>query len=388
MRIEVKQDISEIPEANWDEIVTPADLFHSHHYLAALDKAKVEGAHMEFVLFFEGEKLVGTSVLSDFEINLDLFIGEGGVVQGIKKVFPRFFKIRVLFCGTPMSAGHHNFHLTDPALAPQAVALLTEYMADYCTRNKVQYSVFKEFKEVDTQLMDGPLESQGYFRGYSLPSAEMELPFANYAEYLASLRAKYRRQILAAQRKIGQTQPVFVSNYFEGPQTESQPVLTVLKPSQYDPKVFYELYCQVMERATVKLEVLNEAFFEHFFAAMEQEIFLLTMVFQGKVLGVFVVAWVGETVTFIWTGKTDFRDEYDTYFNLMSGMVAFALEKGCTNLVLGQTSFYAKQRIGGLVEDLFLYFKCHKGGKHWVLEKLNAQLFPRLEVPELRVFKK
>ena len=217
---------------------------------------------------------------------------------------------------------------------------------------------------------------------------------------------------MASAKKIGGGRPRFVEGYFEGLETDGRsgslkktgkeavnvsaetvgkdleyPVFTILKASEYAAFTFYELYLQVMDRAAVKLEVLNRSFFENFFEAMEAEIRILAMVYRGEVLGVFVLALVEDELTFIWTGKEAARDKYDTYFNLMNAMMCYALDQGCERLILGQTSFYAKQRIGGIVEDLFLYFKCHQGWKHWILEKLNAQLFPRLELPELRVFK-
>jgi hypothetical protein len=367
----------------WNRLVPATHLFNRHHFLLALEQSKVEDADMEYLLFWENGTLAASAVLSKFYINLDLFIGDNQAVRLIKRIFPNFFKIKVLFCGTPISAGHKNVYME--GLYQSVIKLSAEYIDQVCRRNDIGYSVYKEFLEAEATTFE-QLTAHGYFRAPSLPSVAMELPFLSYDEYFGALRHPFRRQINLSMKKINSVRPVFVQSYFEGNQDERHPVFTILSSVQLSAEKFYELYISVMSRATVKLEVLNKQFFRNFFISSRGEIRILTMVFRGEILGVFLLSCIKDELTFIWTGKDSHKDQYDTYANLMNAMVCYAIAERCTKIIMGQTSYYPKQRVGGSVFPLFIFFKSHRWNQR-LLRLLKPLIFPETTTDKLKTFK-
>src|SRR6185295_993333 len=103
MKPEIYNDIDLIDPHEWNALNLTGELFHSHCFLKALQRARVEDADMYYPVIKDNGRVVGTAVLSVFNINLDLFIDVESITKLIKKISPRIFKTRVLFCGTPVS---------------------------------------------------------------------------------------------------------------------------------------------------------------------------------------------------------------------------------------------------------------------------------------------
>lgn len=380
------QHIDEVPAKEWNSIVSEFEIFHQHHFLKALDLSNVENAKMQYLLIKENDICIATCVLSEFTLNLDLFIGDYKIVRWIKSISPNFFKIQVLFCGTPISAGHKNISIADNSLQGLVIDQIAIYIDEHCRKHKIGYSIFKEFDAKSVSEFSS-LENHNYFKSYSLPNSILDHEFESYGEYMDNLRYKYRRQIKSALKSINSSKPIFTNKYFDTDQLEEHPVFTVLSPTQDNADHFYKLYCSVMERAKSKLEILNKDFFRFFFDAMKVELRILAMVFNGEVLGVFVLAKVKDELTFILTGKEKGKDEYNTYVNLLNAMVCYAIENGCKRIIMGQTSYYPKQRMGAKIFDLFIYFKAHLVWKQKLLKSLQGIIFPKEELAPLNVFR-
>jgi len=140
MELFVHNDINDIDAETWNALISKDNIFHQHHFLSLLNESKVEDAVMKFLTIRKDDTIIATAVLSLFEINLDLFIGDSGIIHVIKRTFPNFFKIKVAFCGTPISAGHKNIFFQDPKIQDQILELIAPYFDQYCKKkqNKIR----------------------------------------------------------------------------------------------------------------------------------------------------------------------------------------------------------------------------------------------------------
>jgi predicted N-acyltransferase len=232
--------------------------------------------------------------------------------------------------------------------------------------------------------MDG-LTEHGFFRGHSIPYVSMDIRWPSFESYLSALRHNYRRPIKLTLKRRGQSRPEIVmdpSSFFPA----EMPKLIVDGKQACSPQAFFELYLQVMDRAKVKLETLNRAFFEHLYANMDVRV--LAMIKGEQILGAAILIVDGTTMTFLLVGL-DYtkRDEYEIYFNLVYGIISLAIEWGCTKLNLGQTSYWLKQRIGGVCIPEYLYFKANHHLVHSCLRTLRSVIFPETALPVPRVFR-
>ena len=205
-------------------------------------------------------------------------------------------------------------------------------MINIVKKNKIKYAIFKEFYKEELEQFQ-VLKKYNYFSAYSLPTTFLELKYDSFDIYLTSLRANYRRQIKKSLQKIGQTTPIFNQS------SQGNPIFKTYPSYQCDAKVFYQMYMSVMDRAKVKLEMLNEVFFENFFKKMHQELIILTLEYENEVLSTYILAKGQDELIFIWTGKHGDKDQYDSYANLMIAMVKLAFDLDFKRINMGQTSY-------------------------------------------------
>ena len=388
LRVARHRSIQEVDEALWDSINSDQDIFHQHRFIRAVEAARVEDSQAWYLLFYRGDRLVATAALSAFTVSLDLFVGGAAaqLIQRLRRWWPEFLRIRILFCGLPISLGQNNLVVADPAQAGEVLALLVREMAEVARALGIQYLCVKEFLQSQIAGMDG-LEKHGYFLANSIPYVSMPLRWPSFEAYLASLRHGYRRPIKLALKKIGQTSPAIERANGDGP-AAAAPRLVLGGPEVCPPSRFFELYMQVMERAPVKLETLNLPFFEQLYTHMRHDLAVLAFVQEREVLGSALLTTHNGAMTFMLVGL-DYarRDQYDVYFNLVYGIISLAIEQGCRELHLGQTSYWLKQRVGGECIPEYFYFKSNRRFVHFCIRSLRAALFPEVKPRRPTVFR-
>ena len=95
----------------------------------------------------------------------------------------------------------------------------------------------------------------------------------------------------------------------------------------------------------------------------------------------------GDTLTFMLVARANEKDKYDSYFNLVYGIIAYAIEKKFRKIELGQTAYWIKQSVGSIPENQYLYFACTGRLRHFILKKLNKLIFPEIKLKSINVFK-
>jgi predicted N-acyltransferase len=368
------QSIHDIQESLWNSINSDNEFFHDHRFIQSIEDAGMNDCKFWYLLFYSGTGPVGSAALSAFKVSLDLFLGaiSQKLIRRVRRLFAGFFKIDVLFCGLPISIGKYNLVIADPSYTEDILSALVEEMTGICRDEKIKFMCVKEFYGDRVQTMDRLVE-YGFFRAPSLPYVRMPLHWSGFEDYLNALRHTYRRQIKNGLKKMSSASP--------------GPVLILGKRDVCSARQFFELYREVMEHAGVQLEILNQSFFEHLFIKMHDHIEILVFQRGSEVLGAALLCPVGKTLTFLLVGL-DYskRDDYDVYFNLIYGIIKIALERGCSELNLGQTSYYIKQRIGGTCIPAYFYLKSLSPPVHSCLKILRKFLFPELNLPIHNVF--
>ena len=215
----------------------------------------------------------------------------------------------------------------------------------------------------------------------------MEIRWKSLESYLASMRHPYRRAIVRSLNKLDPSKPLVQT--LSALRTHSdRPVLVLADSTVCPPKQFYRLYLNVMRRTKVKLEILNESFFQNIFSNMNGDLELLAVMKGRQVLAAALLGFSREIMVFLFAGL-DYseRDEYDAYFNLIYGIVSRAIERKCTCLDLGQTPYWVKQRIGGVSSPVYFYLRAERWYLHCCLKVLHPFLFPEKRLQPIHVFR-
>jgi predicted N-acyltransferase len=214
----------------------------------------------------------------------------------------------------------------------------------------------------------------------------LEIQWNSFDDYLFSLRHHYRRKILSALKKIGQSRPNIMKECEYNHKAES-PALVLSEPDEYGADEFFKNYLAVMKRTPTKLETLNAAFFEKLFL-QKADYKLLNLVVKGKIISSAVLIFENDALIFMLVGRENEKDEYDSYFNLVYGIIALAIQSGSRKLKMGQTAYWVKQCAGALPETERIYFASRRPFVHGILKLLRHVIFPELKLKPVDVFRK
>lgn len=213
---------------------------------------------------------------------------------------------------------------------------------------------------------------------------DMDIRWSSFDDYLSELKHTYRRQIRRSLKKI---EPIHLKRM----DRLDEPLRAEVRLNQWEhctPSMFYDYYLKVMERAETKLETLNLAFFEHCFEKLREEMTLITVEKETEILSAGLLFHHSPFLTFALVGnRYEKYPEADPYFNLIYVMIQMAIEEGVTQLKLGQTAYWVKQRVGGEPSERYLYFKAKNKILHIILKFLRKSLFPETQISKIHVFK-
>jgi len=385
LRVQRVRSIREVDERLWDSLNAHVDLFHTHRFIRSLEDGHGD-AQFWYLLLYQGEQLVGTAALSCFDVSLDLFLS--GAMQRtigfLRRFVPSLLRLRVLFCGLPISIGKHSIAFAPGVDSRPVIGRLVKEMEWIARLEGTRFLCVKEFMSDETTVMD-ELCKHGFMRAPSLPYARLPLRWSSFDAYLAEMRHGYRRPILKSMKKVGLPG---TGKESRGAQPAGEARLVVGGTQICSPQRFHELYSNVMRRAGVKLEVLPLHFFDRLNANLDGELQMIAVTRGLEVLGAALCAVSSGRMTFLLTGL-DYasRDQYDVYFNLVYGIVRAAIEQGCTTLDLGQTSEWVKSRMGAEFIPGYFYLRSESSVTRHILKAFRRILFPVVKPPVLRVLK-
>lgn len=135
----------------------------------------------------------------------------------------------------------------------------------------------------------------------------------------------------------------------------------------------YALYLQTYERAPLRFEKLNRAYFVETAACSE---YLLAFD-QGRLLGFAQLITGQGRMLFKYVGM-DYAQAHahGLYFGLLIRMVELAQARGLRELDFGVTAYDFKRRLGAQLHDTWLYYRHANPALHWLLGRAAPLLEP------------
>jgi Peptidogalycan biosysnthesis/recognition len=183
-----------------------------------------------------------------FILDQDLLVAAnskiGGLIDFIRRVWPRFMRMRLLMVGCAAGEGHlDNVDVMRPHCQPQ---LLASAIVIHARRLKVSLIVLKEFPAKYRDPLRCFLQC-GFTRVPSLPMTKLNIDYTSFDEYMnkalnSATRAKLRKKFRAA------TQAAPIEMSVVGDIT---PVVDNI----------YPLYLQVYERSKLHFEKCTKEYF-------------------------------------------------------------------------------------------------------------------------------
>jgi predicted N-acyltransferase len=373
--IEVRlfRDVNEVPAAAWDGLLDPDDLQQSHRFVRLCQESRVEDADSWHLMLYQGERLCATATLSRMYARLDL-LSSGlprGLVGAVRRAWPGFLRVPVLFCGLPVSFGQPCLKLAPWADAAAVCRALVGTMDRVARATGTGLLCLKEFDPAGAGRLE-PLCGEGFFRAPSLSSWSLPLPWDSFASYLGAMTAGYRRQVRATLK------------------ARDAAGLEVRRADRFaaDAGTIFALYEQVIRRARFRLETLNRAFVERLASDLGEQARAIVVERAGRPLAAAVLLRTPNVVTFLLAGLDyDADPGWQVYPNLVVEVVAEAIHSGASRLEMGQTSHLLKSRLGAVEEPRSVFLRHRHPAKHSLLRRAAPLLFPEQDYPPRRVFR-
>jgi predicted N-acyltransferase len=331
-----------------------------------------------YLLAYEDGEPVGAACVTEYPLDAMVFASPLAerVVAAVRRVFPRYLKFRVTFCGLPISIAGSNVRVAAHANQRAVVAALNEAVEQIACQRRTWLVVYKELDTQEAAMVDA-LAPAGYVRTESLPMNRIARRFESLGIMVAAMRSHYRYKIAKSRAK-------FAASRLTLARTTDRKAIERL----YTPAV-HALYEQVTRRAEHRLEILPREFFLELATRFPNEL-VLTTICEGPRVVVF--AWSlrhGAIYHNLFVGiDYERNDQVDAYFNLMLSDIAHGLETPVEEIYVGQTADDFKSRLGCTTDPRYLFIKVTNPLLRWCFRLWEQSILTGPPLPPRRnVFK-
>jgi predicted N-acyltransferase len=355
-------------EAQWNSLRLPGgDPHMDPRFIRTVERSMADQAKFWSVLVRDSHRRpVATACFCLYRVDGSLFM-EGWAqrtTRTIQKKIPGYMRMRVLFCGLPVSGGQSHLRLAEDADHGAILRLLDDLLMKIARQERVRIVAVKEFSDQERQITDGLLDL-GYLRADSLPMNHFDPRFRDLEEYTAALKAHYRHIVNRSRRKL---EPAGLrAVHLKGPENID---------ALYTDEV-HQLYLSILERAKVKLECLPAEFFRELVRQFGDEA-VFTLLYQGERIVAFNCGLlVEDTYQNYFVGvEQSLNADADVYFNVMYHNLDFVLQQNVRDILVGQSANEFKARLGCTTQPRSFYVKGRGPVLSYLMRSFAPLVFP------------
>jgi predicted N-acyltransferase len=369
---EVRERISDIDAADWNACF-PGEA-ENHAYYAACQEAGPRGLEMACVVVRSGTRVVAVAPLFRLSYRLDTSLqghwrplGEWAASH-----FPKLVSFPVVGVGSPYAERCHVGLRPGLSAAERhnAVAALIEGIEAFAGAEGVGLVAIKDLAEHDEPALARILKERGYSRIGGLPTAVLELPYANEGAYLASLSSSTRKDVRRKMRSLPAVRIEERTSIADiaGEIDDLYAMTRTRSGLDYgDFETLPDGYFSAVSKA-----LGNRAVFMLYWVGDELAAFNLLLVEPDRVIDKFIGM------------RYPLAQEHNLYVVSWMTAVGYCLRHGIGRLQTGQTAYAWKLRLGSRLETSAIYFHHRRPFTHKVLAAVGTLIaFDKMD-PDLR----
>jgi predicted N-acyltransferase len=291
------------------------------------------------------------------------------IVDGVRKVFPRFLTMRVLMVGC--GAGTGDLGACDEKAEPWLADALQATLRTYARRNKASLVVFKDFPANYRSALE-TLVLNAYVRIPSMPMTRLPLAYANWDEYFGTLSKATRKDL---RRKFRKTE--------RAPKIEME----VLNDVTSLVDEIHPLYLAVHERSSLKFETLTKDYFRAVAQRMPERARFFIWRQNGKIVAFSYCLVCGDAIYDECIGL-DYSVAFDLhlYFYTLRGIISWALQEGLKYYYSNPLNYEPKLHLDCELVPLDLYIVHTNPLLNPIFRRVIKYLGPTRHDPVLRKF--
>jgi predicted N-acyltransferase len=283
----------------------------------------------------------------------------------VGKFVPALVYYKILFCGTPLSAGQSHLRFAPDADRRAAFDVLDDLLQRVARQDRAACIVLKEFGPEELPGLE-TAERLGYQRADSLPMNDLRIEQGTWDQYLAGLDEKRRWKVRRSRKKLtaGGLQVVITSDRNEVERRFTNEV--------------HRLYQAVAIKADMDFIQLPAEFFRELARQLPGHCDYL-FVLEGDAVRAFgVCLYSGTAYNPLFMGVDYERNhDHDLYFNILYETIVAALRHNVRNIRFGQNADQVKrERLACQRTPRYFFIKGANLLLQVVLRLFSTQLFP------------
>ncbi len=363
------QSVSEIPQSDWCAVVPPKTVYLSLAYLKALEETLERAIKQIYVLVYDADGIpivAGMFQIATFTYKKtsqqNLFIK---LFQDCRNEDDSF-SIKGLVCGNMFATGENGFAYSDTTSKQAALSLLAkaakQIQKDARWEDLFRVILFKEFWP--ESIKDATVLEDHKYRSFQADVnmvLKIHSEWKTFADYLQSMKAKYRTKANSAYKKSEKlvVRSLSSEELIQYQQSIQQLFSNVLNKSEY----------RYGENYPASFSTLKENL---------GDLFICKGVFLNAELIAFSTAFVnGDALEANYVGLDyKYNTEFAVYERLLYDYVEQAIALKVSELHLGRTSELIKSAVGAVPVAMTLYARHTSKIKNVLLKPVLENIEP------------
>ena len=197
MRAQVFETIHDVDPQAWDALLNGRSITFSHAFWKIIEESRLNDFHYRYVLFRD-EDDQPVALATFYVVTTDIAIFSPPWLrrwlESVRRIFPGFFKLRMLECGTPIILNSPPIVLHPDIDASEIVDQLHDVLKIYARKNGIFLVILRDFEQSESHW-DLNFKKLGYHWVLGLPNTYLNICWNSVDEYRAALKSYYRSKI-------------------------------------------------------------------------------------------------------------------------------------------------------------------------------------------------
>ena len=359
--------VRDVAEADWARLF-PAEPW-TWAYYGACERAPPAGMTLSAIGVFEGERplVLAPMFAVDYRLDLSLPARLRSIGDWLDRAAPRLVRVPVLGLGSPLSEHCHIATAADldPVARAAAIATLLDGLDALAKARGAHILSIKDLPEALAPGLDPALARAGYAKVATLPVGVLDLPRGTLDDYLAGLNGRLRSEL---RRKLRQSAAVRVE-FIDRIDGHVERIAALSEETRRQGHVDYGDFDEIAPGyfPAVMAALPGTAGMVLYWLGEQLIGFNLFIEDRDRIIGKFIGM------------RYPVAREQNLYFLNWLTMVRHAMQRGKSVLVVGQTSYAVKARLGAVLERSWVYYR-HRNP---LLNKALGAIGPRFPFDQM-----
>jgi Peptidogalycan biosysnthesis/recognition len=367
------------------ELVSRAFLAHDPHWQQAFGHERKDHRYYEIVedtirqgfdyrYFVIRDGRGGVQAIQPcFLLDQDLLQGTGpriqGVVERVRRLWPRFMRLRTLMVGCSAGEAHID---ADDSPGQSLMEALSASIVALSRRQRAALIVLKEFPARYRAALDC-FRRRGFARIPSLPMTRLDIAYASFDDYMNRALSSKTRKDLRKKFRIAARSPAIEMSVVDDVSSVIDDV--------------YPLYLAVYERSSLRFEKLTKDYFCQLGQLMADKVRFFIWRQDGRIIAFALCMTQGDAIYAEYLGLDyEVALKLHLYHYVFRDVVVWAMANGYRSFHSSGLNYDPKLHLKSLLDPLDLYVRHTSPVLNFLLRQFLPLLGPARYDKTLRKF--